>query len=189
MFSVSRPSSQEIERFLRESESRPLSYEPVGLALNAGPSFDSDQQTIVLGSGHAIFERAKLALSQWTQFRLGWVELFPQRASIAPGSVVAVLIRHVGLYSLNGCRVVYSVGEDDPNEFGFAYGTLTNHAEAGEELFRVAIHPGSGEVTYTIRAASKPRAPLARLGYPVARVLQARFRSDSARTMKRAVAD
>jgi hypothetical protein len=71
--------------------------------------------------------------------------------------------------------------------FGYAYGTLTNHAESGEELFEVSIDPASGEVRYRIRAASKPRAPLARLGYPIVRTLQARFRRDSVLAMRRAL--
>ena len=109
-------------------------------------------------------------------------------AAVAPGTVVAVLVRHLGFWSMNGCRVVYAIAGDGSREFGFAYGTLTNHAETGEELFKVALRPGTGEVTYVIRAASRPRALLARLGYPVTRSLQARFRRDSAAAMGRAVA-
>jgi uncharacterized protein (UPF0548 family) len=85
---------------------------------------------------------------------------------------------------LNGCRVLYTVGGDD--RFGFAYGTLTNHAESGEELFEVLLDPASHEVRYRIRATSEPQSALARIGRPVARVLQARFRRDSAAAMKRA---
>jgi uncharacterized protein (UPF0548 family) len=103
------------------------------------------------------------------------------------GTVVAVLIRHVGLWSLNGCRVVYDLGESDREiRFGFAYGTLTNHAEAGEELFEVRLDLQTGDVIYRIRAVSWPRAPLARLGRPIVRRLQARFRRDSVEAMKRA---
>jgi uncharacterized protein (UPF0548 family) len=98
-----------------------------------------------------------------------------------------VLIRHLGIWSLNGCRVVYPVGEREAAEFGFAYGTLSNHAECGEEIFKVTLHPGTGEVSYVIRAVSRPRAPLARLGHPVVRALQARFRRDSTRAMQRAL--
>ena len=69
---------------------------------------------------------------------IGWVEAFPRDASIESGTVVAVLIRHLGFWSLNGCRVLYHLDGGD-TRFGFAYGTLTNHAEAGEELF--ALEP------------------------------------------------
>jgi uncharacterized protein (UPF0548 family) len=106
-------------------------------------------------------------------------------ATVAPGTVV-VLVRHLGFWSLNGCRVVYAIAGDDSREFGFAYGTLTNHAEIGEEIFKVSLRPGTGEVSYVICAVSKPRSSLARLGYPVTRSLQARFRRDSAAAMVRA---
>jgi uncharacterized protein (UPF0548 family) len=97
-----------------------------------------------------------------------------------------VLIHHAGLWSLNGCRVVYSVGDGEVST-GFAYGTLTNHAEMGEEIFQVSIAPDSEEVTYEICAASKPRAVLARIGYPYVRLCQSRFRRDSLAAMRRAV--
>jgi uncharacterized protein (UPF0548 family) len=84
--------------------------------------------------------------------------------------------------------VVYEIAGDASREFGFAYGTLTNHAETGEEIFKVSLRPGTGEVSYVIRAASRPRALLARLGYPVTRSLQARFRRDSAAAIARAIA-
>jgi uncharacterized protein (UPF0548 family) len=100
---------------------------------------------------------------------------------------VAVLIRHLGFWSLNGCRILYSVGSlDDVARFGFAYGTLTNHAESGEELFEVSVDPQTDEVIYRIRAISWPQATLARVGQPVVRVLQERFREQSAAAMKHA---
>lgn len=100
---------------------------------------------------------------------------------------MAVLIRHFGFWSLNGCRVLYTVGGlNDVARFGFAYGTLTNHAEAGEELFEVFMDPQTGDVKYRIRAISRPQAMLARVGQPIVRVLQARFRRHSAEAMKRA---
>jgi uncharacterized protein (UPF0548 family) len=71
--------------------------------------------------------------------------------------------------------------------FGFAYGTLVNHVEQGEEIFEVSLRPETHEVVYRIRAVSRPRAVLARLGYPAVRMFQARFRRDSGEAMRRAV--
>jgi len=42
-------------------------------------------------------------------------------------------------------------------------------------------------VIYRIRAVSKPRAMLVRIGYPYARIAQARFRRDSIAALKRAI--
>jgi uncharacterized protein (UPF0548 family) len=186
MFLVRRPSSRDVDRFLDSCAALPLSYRPVGLARQSAAGFDVDEETTIVGHGADAFARAAEALSAWRHFELGWVEVFPKGAPAAPGTVVAVLAQHVGLYSLNGCRVVYPI--EDEGSAGFAYGTLTNHAECGEEIFSVSLNARTGDVAYLIRAASKPRALLARLGYPVSRSLQARFRRDSARAMVRATA-
>ena len=106
------------------------------------------------------------------------------------GTEVAVLFRHLGFWSLNGCRVLYEAAPaDHPTRFGFAYGTLANHAIAGEELFEVYLDDRTEAVIYRIRATSWPRALLASVGLPVVRMLQRRFRRDSAAAMKRAVSD
>jgi uncharacterized protein (UPF0548 family) len=186
MFLARRPSAAAIHEFLRESSNLPLSYGPVGI-LDEGGRSNLDELTVAIGRGPADFARARAALMAWKQFEIGWVEIFPKQASVAAGTSVAVLIRHFGFWSLNGCRVVYGAGSpSDETRFGYAYGTLTNHAEAGEELFEVFIDPGTDLVSYRIRATSWPRAALAKLGQPIVRALQARFRSHSAAAMERA---
>lgn len=187
MFLSRRPSPQDVARFLDASKDLPLSYAPVGLARTGAPGFRLDDEVVAIGTGDAAFFRATAALTEWRHFDLGWVELHPRQAEITDGTVVAVAIRHFGFWSLNGCRVVYSTRDPRQSTFGFAYGTLTNHAECGEELFEVRLDPRTGEVTYRIRAVSRPRAPLARFGYPLARILQARFRRDSVAAVRRAV--
>ena len=187
MFLARRPSAETVHRFLRESEDLPLSYGPVGLVRGESARHDLDELTVTIGRGSADFERARTALMAWKQFDIGWVETFPRHAPIAVGTVVAVLIRHLGFWSLNGCRVVYCVGDPENDvRFGFAYGTLPNHAEAGEELFEVFVDPQTDDVMYHIRATSCPRAMLARVGQPIVRALQSRFRSHSAAAMARA---
>jgi uncharacterized protein (UPF0548 family) len=188
MFLLTRPSTHVIETFLRHSRDLALSYAPVGLVSQPARGYDIDETVAVIGRGPADFERAKAALLGWKQFGLGWAELFPHGAPTTTGTAVAVLVRHLGFWSLSGCRVVYETGaRDGGNRFGYAYGTLTNHIECGEELFEVAFDPQSAEVTYRISAVSRPRATLARLGYPLARSLQARFRQDSVEAMRLAV--
>ena len=186
MFLIRRPSPPAIERFLRESQDLPLSYGPVGV-VRAEHCVNVDEAMVPIGHGTADFERARAALLAWKQFDMGWVELFGQRAPFAVGSVVAVLIRHLGFWSLNGCRVVYSIGDErDGLRFGYAHGTLSNHAESGEEIFEVFVDPKTEDVMYRIRATSWPNAMLARAGQPIVRLLQARFRRHSAIAMRRA---
>ena len=187
MFLVRRPSSQQIARFIDGSRALPLSYQPEGLARSGAHGFRVDEQIVPVGSGTTAFARAVTALTEWRHFELGWVELFPARPPVAPGTVVAVAIAHLGFWSLNGCRVLYPTGEAGGSTFGFAYGTLTNHAESGEELFEVSLDRHTGEVSYRIRAVSRPRATLAWLASPYTRLLQARFRRESALAVRRAI--
>jgi uncharacterized protein (UPF0548 family) len=190
MFLAFRPSPKQIDRFIQECERLPLSYGPVGIVRTEPVGRRFDEAVVTIGRGAADFRRAQRALRAWKQFDIGWVELFPRCASTAAGTNVAVLIRHFGFWSLNGARVVYGAGHGiEDGLFGFAYGTLGNHAEAGEELFEVALDPRTGDVTYRIRAISWPHALLARIGQPIVRQLQARFRSDSVAAMTRAIND
>jgi len=188
MFLARRPSQPAIEEFIARSRDLPLSYHPIGIAKESPRGFKVDEASGVIGHGEQAFARAKLALAQWRHFDFGWVELFPRGAAIEPGSVVAVMVHHLGFWSLNGCRVVYTLGDRQTGpSFGFAYGTLTNHAELGEEIFELSLRPETDEVVYRIRAVSKARATMARIGYPYTRMLQARFRRDSIEAMREAI--
>lgn len=190
MFMLRRPSQDVIDRFIRESRDLPLSYGSIGISQAAPAGYDVDEIVVPIGRGRHDFERARAALESWTQFRLGWVEVFPAHAPVNAGAVVAVLVQHCGFWSLNGCRIVSVVHESREDlRAGFAYGTLTNHVEEGEERFEVFVDSRTDDVMYRLRAVSRPRAVLARAAYPVARWLQARFRRDSARAMNRVTAD
>src|SRR5262249_5496038 len=158
---------------------------PIGIARIGTAGQRLDELAVPIGHGQADFERARAALLAWKQFDIGWVETFPRHAPVAVGTIVAVLIRHLGFWSLNGWRVLYNVGSPgDVARFGCAYGTLTNHAESGEELFEVFIDPQTDDVVYRIRAVSRPQATLARFGQPIVRALQERFRNHSVAAMK-----
>ena len=186
MFLFRRPTADQIKTFLGNSASLPLSYDPIGIARESPRGFKVDEAQAVIGHGRDTFENAKRALQSWKQFELGWVQLHPPAAPVQVGTIVAVVIHHLKFWSLNGCRVVYLIDEQ-PQVFGFAYGTLGNHAELGEEIFEVSFDEASGQVTYRIRAVSQARAAAAQIGYPYTRLLQDRFRRDSIAAMKRAV--
>lgn len=82
-----------------------------------------------------------------------------------------LLLRAAGLWAPAPCRVVYVV--DEPNEVGFAYGTLPGHPETGEAAFTVSRDP-SGEVNFVVTSFSRTIDLLARMGAPVARLVQRR---------------
>ena len=75
---------------------------------------------------------------------------------------------HLRFFSLNACRIVYTIdsgGDEDGviKRYGFAYGTLAEHAERGEERFSVEWHAEDDSVWYDLFAFSWPNHRLARL--------------------------
>jgi uncharacterized protein (UPF0548 family) len=123
-------------------------------------------------------------------FSMPWVNLHSSSAPIQVGTDVAVSVHHFGFYSLNACRIVYIVDDDDPmKRFGFAYGTLVEHAESGEERFTVEWNRNDDRVWYDILAFSRPRQMLARLGYPLSRSLQKKFANGSKLAMLQSVTE
>lgn len=190
MFLARYPSAALVDRFLHGCRELPLSYgEPIGLLEPLAHGRVLDDALVPIGRGEQDYARARAALLAWKQFDLGWVRVFPGDAPVEVGTEVAVLFRHLGFWSLNGCRILYDAAPaDDRRRVGFAYGTLSNHAIAGEELFEVYLDPESNLVVYRIRATSWPRALAARAGLPVVRMLQRRFRRDSAKAMRRVIA-
>jgi uncharacterized protein (UPF0548 family) len=189
MLSLRKPSTEKLREFLAAQSKLDFNYPAVGATATVPPAgYVVDRTRIRLGEGTVIFGAAKNALRRWEQFRLGWVETWPPETPIQAGQVVAVIARLSGLWWRNACRIVYVVEEQGPvQRFGFAYGTLPEHAESGEERFTVEWHEQDNAVWYDILAFSRPQHLLVRLGYPLARRLQKRFARDSAAAMRRAV--
>lgn len=190
MVSLRRPSSGRIRAFLASQAELGFSYTAIGATSGEPPAgYVVDHTRVVLGRGEEVFARAKEALKRWGQFDLGWVEAWPPDTPIREGEVVAVMSRQFGLWWLSACRIVHVVSETGPvTRFGFAYGTLPDHAGTGEERFLIEWDRASGEVWYDILAFSQPRWRVARLGYPHMRRLQMRFGRESAAAMVRVAA-
>jgi uncharacterized protein (UPF0548 family) len=188
MFSLTRPSENEIRRFISKQKESCLSYPEVGSSATTAPSgYNVDHNRVELGGGELTWRRATQAIRTWRMFEMSWVTLHFPCAPIQVGVDVAVLVRHFGFYSLNACRIVYVVDEDGPSaRFGFAYGTLEEHAESGEERFMVEWNRDQDKVWYDILAFSRPRKILARLGYPLSRSLQRQFARASKAAMLQA---
>ena len=186
MFRLTKPNAAEIEAFLRERESDRYSYPEVGATRESPPAgYDVDHNRMLIGRGSDDFERAKTAIRQWKMFDVPGLMLIRSDTPIEPGRNVALLAHHLGFYSLSSCRIVYVIDEKD--RFGFAYGTLTEHVEIGEERFTVEFHSDTGEVWYDILAFSRPGHVLVKLGYFYGRHLQKQFAMGSKAAMVRAV--
>jgi len=189
MLFLRRPTAEAIRAFLAAQAKLDLTYSAVGATATTPPTgYAVDHTRIQIGAGEKVFATAKEALERWQQFRLGWLEASPEDTPIKEGQVVAILARSIGMWWLNACRIVVVVDEDGPvKRFGFAYGTLPDHAGSGEERFLVEWDRGDDSVWYDILAFSRPRHFLARLGYPWVRRVQKHFGRDSAAAMCRAV--
>jgi uncharacterized protein (UPF0548 family) len=128
------------------------------------------------------------AVRQWKMFDVPGIQLCWPAVPIQPREAVAVIIKHFGFWSLNCCRIVYVIDEDGPTRrFGFAYGTLPEHAEQGEERFTVEWQPASDLVCYEILSFSRPGCAAVKVAYPAARWLQRRFLRHSLAAMLNAV--
>ena len=180
-----RPSAAQLQDFVESQATLPFTYQAVGATANNSPSgYNADHARVQLGSGKEVFDKATAALRRWEHFRLGWVEICNPESAIEPGKTVAVLARVFGLWTMNACRIVYVMDEAGPvTKFGFAYGTLPEHAESGEERFLIEWHQQDDAVWYDILAFSRPNQLLTWLGYPVVRRMQERFRRDSTAAM------
>ena len=188
MFRLTRPSDQQIAAFLATQRDLTFSYAEVGATRGAPPpGYVVDHNRTLLGTGRDTFDRAVAALHSWRQSSLGWTGVHPHGAPAAAGTDVAVVVRHFAFWSLNACRVLYEIDEDDARHgvrrVGFAYGTLPAHGEIGEERFSVELHSADDSVWYDLYAISRPGHPLVRLAYPIARHLQRRFARDSKQAM------
>jgi len=150
------------------------------------PGFIRDRSESVLGRGPIVFAKAKDAFAHWVMFDLGWTRVANPGARIRLGQVVAVEVCALALWSVNLSRIVDVANE--PERFGFVYATTPLHAEEGEERFLLTMDPATGQVRYELEAISRPRAWLARLGYPMTRSFQHKFARESHARMHAEVA-
>jgi uncharacterized protein (UPF0548 family) len=182
------PSADEIATAL--GAEIPFTYPEVGLSRElASPAaherlarrYDVDLREFPLGKGRDVFERARAALLAWRHFEVPWLT-FHCTGPVSQGQAVATEVSIAGIWFVNPCRVVYAE-LDRPDRVAFGYGTLRGHAESGEEQFQVSFDPVTGEVRYRLAAFSRPALLASKLAYPLARRIQKRFATDSARAL------
>ena len=185
MFLWRKPDQAVLKRLLAKHQASRFSYSAVGGTAEGAPAgYNLDHNRIVIGRGKDQFEAARAAIDHWKMFELHWIEIFPKQPSVQVGTAVAVVVQHLGFWSVNISRIVSVI--DEESRYGFAYGTLQCHSEEGEERFLVEHDETTDEVWYDLLAFSRPEHPLARIGYPISRHLQKRFARESLAAMKRA---
>lgn len=191
MFLLYKPSEEFVRQFIASQQDLSFAYPQVGATkneiLHTPEGYKVDHNRTRLGDGEKTYQRAVSALRSWQQFDLGWVTIVPPGKPLEVATTVAVQTKTFGFWSLNAARIVYVIDERQTQNarYGFAYGTLPDHVERGEERFTVEWQ-ADDSVWYDIYAFSRPRHPLARLGFPVTRMLQKQFVRDSLAVMKAA---
>ena len=145
--SLSRPTVADLAAIRLEHLHLPLSYSNIGATLRGERPrmYFHDARTVDLGRGDPTFQAAKVA------------------------TVVTMTLPVLGIHVHADCRIVAVV--DEPDAFGFAYGTLTSHPETGEESF-VIRRAADGGVSFSVTAFSRPGHLVPWCGLPVVRALQ-----------------
>ena len=123
-----------------------------------------------VGSGRELFEQCAETVMAWGVQRGAGLTVTPG-VRVRVGAENILGLRLGPLRTCAPCRVVYVV--DEPDQRGFAYGTLPGHPERGEESFIVSLDE-DGTVRFDVTAFSRPARWFARLGGPVTGFIQRR---------------
>jgi uncharacterized protein (UPF0548 family) len=161
-----------LERFRARVPSEPLSYAEVGRSLDADlpPGYEHGRDSVTIGTGAAAFAAGAAGLRGWVCHRAIGVRVGPADAPLEVDVRVALALPVGPLRILAACRIVAVI--DEPDRFGFAYGTLRSHPEIGEEAF--VVRRDGDTVTFTIAVFWRPGDPIVRLGGPVTQRVQRR---------------
>jgi uncharacterized protein (UPF0548 family) len=188
VFSLRSPSLEEFASQLAKAQALDFSYDApfnseMGLThIQVPTGFVLDHTRSIIGRGTVDFDAAKQALRAWKHFDLGWVEVLNRDSKLKVGEVVAVKAHALGLWSVNFSRILYVI--DEPDRFGYGYGTTPMHVERGEERFLLEYDPDRETVSYDLLAVSQPAHWLAKLVNPYTRMRQRMFASESHRCMR-----
>lgn len=157
-----------LDRVLAAAGNAALNYDHEGSTLQHGavPGVPDRSYSIEVPGDLAV---ARETLRRWAPHAGIKARIVPTGAPMEPGTTLLVVAAFGPLEMAVPDRVVAVV--DEPERFGFAYGTLTGHAEAGEEAF-LAEQIAPDQLRLTVRVQAGPATWLAKLGTPVVAVLQ-----------------
>ena len=192
MFLLHKPSDEEVRDFIAVQARLPFSYKEVGATKehNAPGGYPINRYRKKLGEGGKTYASAAKSLYSWKMYSLDWTQIYPPNAAIEEGKSVVVLAKHFDFFwSLNPCRIIYLIDEEneDVQRCGFAFGTLPAHSEEGEEQFVVERDKNNDAVWYELYAFAKPKNILAKIGSPIVHHIQKQFAAESSDAMLNAV--
>jgi uncharacterized protein (UPF0548 family) len=164
---IRRPNDEALSELLAACRHDALTYSPIGGSLSgvAPPGLPLHEWSILIPSSS--FGAAANALRDWSIHRAAGLTVVSD-GPLQEGTNVAMSAPIAFAFVDVTCRVIAVV--DEPERFGFAYGTLSVHPERGEESFIVERHDDRTE--FVVRAVSGHAHWAARVATPVARRLQ-----------------
>jgi uncharacterized protein (UPF0548 family) len=181
-----KPSVFRIKKVLEEALTSEYTYSEVGFTEcdNTIPKgYSKNHYLKFLGVGKDIFNIGKSAVSKGKMYQLKSLELHicNEVVELEQGTVMAVVARHFGIWSINPIRVVYIVDRtyNDYAVFSLAVGTLGGHEEKGEERFSVRLS-SENKVYYEIFSFNTPAGILPEIAYPLERIVLHSFARNSA---------
>lgn len=191
MFTLQKPTEEEISDFIETQKQLSFSYQKIGETKNfAAPSgYPVNHLRKEVGKGEKTYKKAIAALNSWQMYATDWTEVHPPNAPVQEGEAFVTLVNHLGFWSLNPCRIVYTLNEETQyySQNSFAIGTLPAHSEKGEERFTVEWNKETGVVKYELYAFARAQHWFAKIGFPFVTLLQKRFAEDSYKAMLNAV--
>lgn len=134
------------------------------------------EESIALGSGPEVFDRAARALFSWEFHRSAGLRVEgPARVEpLGSREVTATLHVRCGPVTMRAPVRLVAV-ERTSLRAAFTYRALPGHPEEGEETFAVTVDDAAGTVRFTLDALSRPGPWWARVGAPMARAVQRRI--------------
>ena len=151
---------RDLEALLERARTDALTYTPAGISIgDRAPSGLRRRHWTTPLAGTNAFEHAEAALRSWAMHRGAGLRVAADGA-IAVGTNVAFSAPLPIGFVDGTCRIVLVV--DEPNRYGFAYGTLSVHPERGEQAFIVSRDAG-GNARLDVEGVSRPAHRLARL--------------------------
>ena len=131
MLRLRRPTPADLAAVLERARDEPLTYPEVGATAATLPAgYHHVRAERVLGNGDALFGRAVAALRDWAPQRGSGIAVRAD-GPLGVGTNVALAAPLPVGFAIATCRVVQV--DDDEDRYAFAYGTLPEHPERGEE--------------------------------------------------------
>jgi uncharacterized protein (UPF0548 family) len=173
VFRVDRVGERDLVDVAARARHTQPTYDVVGASLTgAEPAgFRRHEYVTTLPARPDAFEVGVEGLRRWAPHHHAGLLVAPSSPP-TDGATVAIAAPLGPLTVVAVCRIVAVM--DEPDRYGFAYGTLPGHPECGEESFVVSRGPDVRGVSFRIVSVSRPAELLARLGGPVTRAVQRR---------------